>query len=131
MYLAYIDESGSSELKDRDNKFYVLATVVMQEKGLNYLNIECENIKQEIWDIIKTKEDSESYPPKFEIHMDDINGRRGLYQTLKDDIDRWYKVVTKVYNLISKLGFSMCSSILSGIFFTTIFIPSFSLICLS
>ena len=103
MYLAYIDESGSSELKDRDNKFYVLATVVMQEKGLNYLNIECENIKQEIWDIIKTKEDSESYPPKFEIHMDDINGRRGLYQTLKDDIDRWYKVVTKVYNLISKL----------------------------
>ena len=103
MYFAYIDESGSPKLKDRDNQFYVLAAAVMQEKGLNYLNYECDKVKQEIWDVVKTKDDSESYPLKFEIHMDDINGRRGLYQTLKDDIDKWYKVVTNVYNLISRL----------------------------
>ena len=103
MYFAYIDESGSPKLKDKDNQFYVLAAVVMQERGLNFLNFECDKTKQELWDVVRTKDDSESYPPKFEIHMDDINGRRRLYKTLKDDEDKWYKVVSKVYNLISKL----------------------------
>jgi len=89
LYFAYIDESGTPKPKDIDNNFYVLAAVVMQEKGLNYLNTECDNVKKEIWEIIRTKEDSESYPSKFEIHMDDINGRRNLYQGLKDDVVKW------------------------------------------
>ncbi len=113
MYFAYIDDSGTPEPKDRNNKFYVLAAVVMQEKGLNYLNTECDNVKQEIWDMIKTKEDPESYPPKFEIHMDNINGRRNMYQSLKDDVDKWYKVVTKVYTLISRLYIKIMAVIIA------------------
>lgn len=103
MYFAFIDESGNPDLKDRNNKFYVLAAVVMQEKGVNYLNTECDKVKQEIWDMIKTEKNLESHLPELEIHMDDINGRRNLYQCLKDDIGKWYKVVNKVYTLISKL----------------------------
>ena len=103
LYFAYVDESGTPGPKDKNNKFYVLAAVVMQERGLNFLNSECDTIKQEIWDLIKTKEDPETYPPKFEIHMDDINGRRNLYKRLGDDEEKWYKVVEKVYTLISRL----------------------------
>ncbi|MEE9379510.1 MAG: DUF3800 domain-containing protein [Candidatus Lokiarchaeia archaeon] len=103
MYFAYIDESGTPDPHEKNNKFYVLAAVVMQEKGLNYLNAKCDKIKQEIWEIIKNEEDSEIFPPKFEIHMDDINGRRNHYKSLKDDVNKWHKVVTNVYKLISRL----------------------------
>ena len=35
--------------------------------------------------------------------MDDINGRRKLYQNLKDDADKWFKVLSKIYDFISRL----------------------------
>ncbi len=38
MYFAYIDESRNPDPKDKGNDLYVLVAVVMQEKGLNYLN---------------------------------------------------------------------------------------------
>lgn len=66
MYFAYIDESGTSEPQDKNNELYILAAVVMQEKGLNYLSTECDKIKQEIFEIIKNEGDSEIFPLKFE-----------------------------------------------------------------
>lgn len=103
MYFAYIDESGNPNPKDKNNKIYVLAAVVMQEKGLNYLNTESIKVKQEIWQLIKDKKDSDDFPYKFEIHMDHINGKRGYYKSLKNDDKKWYNVVSKIYMLISGL----------------------------
>ena len=103
MYFAYIDESGNPNPKDKDNKIYVLAAVVMQEKGLNYLNTESTKVKREIWQLIKNKNSSSEIPYKFEIHMDHINGKRGYYKSLRHDDKKWYKVVNKIYMLISGL----------------------------
>ncbi len=103
MYFAYIDESGNPDPKDKDNKIYVLAAVVMQEKGLNSLNTMSIKKKQEIWHLLKGKKDSDKPPAKFEIHMDYINGRRGLYKRLKNDNEKWLEVLKKIYSLVSDL----------------------------
>jgi len=113
MYFAYIDESGTPDPKDEHNSFYVLAAVVMQEKGLNYLNKEWDKVKKEIWELIKNNEDSEIIPSKFEIHMDDINGRRKYYESLKDDIKKWHNLVTKIYTLISRLFIKIMAVIIA------------------
>lgn len=103
MYFPYIDESGTPDPKDVNNKIFVLAAVVMQEKGLNYLNTESTNVKREIWQLIKDKNDSDEIPHKFEIHMDHINNKRGYYKSLRNDDKKWYEVVNKIYMLISGL----------------------------
>lgn len=103
MYLAFIDESGNPDPKDKNNKFYVLATVVMQEKGLNHLNKECDKLKQDIWTLIKIDDDSSEIPHKFELHMDDICGRRNHYKRLGNDINKWYNIVMKTCQMISGL----------------------------
>ena len=112
MYIAFIDESGTPNLDDLESKFYILAAVVMKEPGLNYLHNECESVKQDIWEIVRTKSDPKSYPAKFEIHMDDINGRRNLFQNLKNDIEMWLKVARKVYDLISRLYIKIISTVI-------------------
>ena len=81
MYFAYVDESGNPDPNDKNNKIYVLAAVVMHEKGLNSLNTMSTKKKQQIWDMIKEKKDPEKPLANFEIHMDDINGRRDLYDS--------------------------------------------------
>jgi len=103
MYLAFIDESGNPDPKDRDNKIYVLAAVVMHEKGLNSLNAMCTKRKQQIWNLIKGKKESDKPPLKFEIHMDHINGKRELYKRLKNDNEKWLEVLNKIYYLVSDL----------------------------
>lgn len=103
MFFAFIDESGTPNLDDNESKFYILAAVIMKDQGLNFLHNGSEKIKQEIWEIVRSKSDTKKYPPKFEIHMDDINGRRFLFQNLKDDVNKWLKVVKKVYYFISRL----------------------------
>jgi len=103
MYFAFVDESGNPDPKDKNNKFYVLATVVMQEKGLNHLNKECDKLKQDIWVLIKTDNDSNDIPHKFEIHMDEICGRRNHYKRLGNDINKWYNIVMKICQMISGL----------------------------
>lgn len=103
MYFAFIDESGTPNLEDKESKFYVLAAVVMKDLGLNFLHSASETLKQDIWNIVRSESDSKNYPPKFEIHMDNINGRRKLFQNLKDDVDKWFKVVSKIYNFITRL----------------------------
>ncbi|MCK4380889.1 MAG: DUF3800 domain-containing protein [Candidatus Lokiarchaeota archaeon] len=113
MYFAYIDESGTPDPKDKHNNFYVLAAVVMQEKGLNYLNKEWDKLKKEIWELVKNDEDSDIIPSKFEIHMNDINGRRKFYESLNDDIKKWYNIVTKIYTLISRLFIKIMAVIIA------------------
>lgn len=103
MYFAYIDESGNPDPKDKDNKIYVLASVIMQEQGLNFLNNVCGILKQEIWQMIKKEEDSDEIPPKLEIHMDHICGGRGLFKSLKGDKEKWHTVANKIYSLIARL----------------------------
>ncbi len=103
MYFAYVDESGNPDPNDKDNKIYVLAAVVMHEKGLNSLNTMSTKKKQQIWHVIKEKKDSDKPPANFEIHMDHINGRRGLYKKLKNDNEKWSEVLKKIYYLVSDL----------------------------
>ena len=103
MYFAYVDESGNPDPNDKDNKIYVLAAVVMHEKGLNSLNTMSTKKKQQIWHVLKEKKDSDKPPANFEIHMDHINGRRGLYKRLKNDNEKWSKVLKKIYYLVSDL----------------------------
>ena len=38
MYFAFIDESGTPNLEDKESKFYVLAAVIMKDLGLNFLH---------------------------------------------------------------------------------------------
>ncbi len=71
-----------------DNTVFVLAAVVMHEKGLNSLNKMSTKKKQQIWDMIKEKKDPGKLPTNFEIHRDDINGRRGFYKRLKNDSEK-------------------------------------------
>ena len=103
MYFAYIDESGTPDPNDKDNKIYALAAVVMHEKGLNSLNTMTTKIKHQIWQILKRKKDSDKPPANYEIHLDYINGRRGLYKRLKNDNEKWFEVLKKIYNLVSNL----------------------------
>lgn len=103
MYFAYVDESGTPDPNDKDNKIYVLAAVVMHEKGLNSLNTISTKKKKQIWDMIKEKKDPGKPPANFEIHMDDINGRRGFYKRLKNDNEKWFEVLKNIYYLVSDL----------------------------
>jgi len=103
MYFAYVDESGNPDPNDKDNKIYVLAAVVMHEKGLNSLNTMSTKKKQQIWHVIKGKEDSDKPPANFDIHMDHINGRRGFYKRLKNNNEKWSEVLKKIYYLVSDL----------------------------
>ena len=53
MYFAFIDESGTPNLEDKESKFYVLAAVIMKDLGLNFLHSGSEIIKQDIWNIVR------------------------------------------------------------------------------
>ncbi|MBA7663418.1 hypothetical protein ES703_71459 [subsurface metagenome] len=53
MYLAFIDESGTIHQNDPQSNYYVLTSVVMQEKGMKFLHQKTQELKKEIWNIVQ------------------------------------------------------------------------------
>ncbi len=110
MYLAFIDESGTIQEKNPQNNYYVLTTVVMQEKGMKYLHQKTQELKKEIWKIVQGSK--KRMPIQFELHMQEIKDSKGFFKPLRSKKDKAENILRKVYNYIQNLYIKIISIII-------------------
>lgn len=103
MYFAFIDESGNPDLKDINNKFYVLVAFIMHEKGFPFLNDNIKLLRAEIWDQVKNKDFQGNIPTEFELHVKEITSGLNYYETIKDNFKTQMRILEQIYDFISHL----------------------------
>ncbi len=92
MYLIYVDESGTLNVKD-SSKFYVLSSIIVHE--YNWVDIN-EKIDQ-----LKVKHFPKCNPVDFEFHMSDITHKKGVFkQKSKSDL---FIIIRDIFTLISTI----------------------------
>ncbi len=111
MYLAYIDESGNFSLESKNSLEYVLTAVVIHESNWKHFQERSKSLKEMIWYYLEDKEYS-SPPKDFEIHMKEICNRTGFFECLEGDDEKWFGIMKRVFERISKLQCKIISSII-------------------
>lgn len=111
MYFAYIDESGNVDLNDPNSKEYVLTAVIIHERDWFIVQEACRELKFEIWEMLD--EDNLIEPPNdFEMHMKEISNRKGYFECLIGDDNKWYKIVDEIFTRISWINTKIICSII-------------------
>ena len=110
MYLAFIDESGTIQEEDPQCNYYVLTTMVMQEKGMKYLHRESQRVKKEVWKIIHGIK--KVMPLNFEIHMKDLVAAKKHYKPLRGKRENTEEILKKIYDFISNLYITIISVVI-------------------
>lgn len=111
MYLAYIDESGNYDLNDETSLEFVLVAVIIHEKDWVKFQKECKSLKEAIWYLLEP-ELSSTPPNEFELHMKEICNRENFYECLKNDDEKWFKIIETIFEKISQLDVNIISSII-------------------
>ncbi|MFW9865716.1 MAG: DUF3800 domain-containing protein [Candidatus Thorarchaeota archaeon] len=118
MYFAYIDESGNKDLKNKQNKLYVLSAIIIHEKYWDWIHQETKNLKLKIWEIVKVENGDYDPPDDFELHMKEISRREGYYHTIGDDNNKLRQIWRELYLFISKLFIKIISIVVHKEHFT-------------
>ncbi|MHA1987877.1 MAG: DUF3800 domain-containing protein [Promethearchaeota archaeon] len=118
MYFAYIDESGTKDLNDKQNKLYVLTAIIIHENYWDWIHQETKNLKFKIWDLVKDKENQIDPPDDFELHMKEISRKEGYYHTIGDDDKKLIKIWQELYSFISRLFIKIVSIVVHKEYFT-------------
>src|SRR5688572_11841799 len=89
MYISYLDGSARPTLADSEN--YVLASIVLNEQHLNYIDNQIKKIKIGHFPHIPDEQ--------IEIHAKDMLNRHGVFESLS--WDRVYSFLDDVFDFIS------------------------------
>ncbi len=101
MYLAFIDESGTIQPNDPQSNYYVLTSVVMQEKGMKFLHQKTQELKKEIWNIVQ--DPNKQMPISFELHMKEIKDAKKNFRPLRGNKEKTEYTIRKIYQFIQNL----------------------------
>lgn len=99
MYLAYLDESGRPTKNTTQEKYFVLATLIINEQKWQYID---NKVNQ-----IKTKHFPKLPPEDIELHAKDMLNRHGIFNGL--NWDQIYAIFDDIFDFLSDEQTDVCT----------------------
>ncbi|WGM89561.1 MAG: DUF3800 domain-containing protein [Candidatus Bathyarchaeum tardum] len=99
MYLAYLDESGRPTKDTSQEKYFVLATLIINEQKWQYIDNKVNEIK--------TKHFPDLPPQKIELHAKDMLNRNGIFNGL--NWDKIYGIFEDIFEFLADNETEVCT----------------------